>query len=148
MKDNLNVEVEVKKSNLPRLDERLESLKQKLSERSDEILSVIKTIDSDPYFDTIEVDDMGFSLFEVSGTSEPTIFQLIRWKNIRDRINNNTIDKDDILDESWNNGEWEDYVYDNYGNYDGETFDFTREDWKYELSESEERRLISDWINL
>ena len=147
MKDNLNVEVEVKKSNLPQLDKRLESLKQKLSERSDEILGVINSIDNDPNFQTIQVGDMKFNLFDESGTGEPTIFQLIRWNNLINRLNNDYIGKDDIIDERWDS-EWYDYVGDNFSNYDGESFCFMRDDWKYELEESQERRMISEWINL
>lgn len=147
MKDNLNVEVEVKKSNLPQLDKRLESLKQKLSERSDEILDVINSIDNDPNFQTIQVDDMKFNLFDESGTGEPTIFQLIRWNNLINRLNDTYFGKDDIIDERWDS-EWYDYVGDNFSNYDSESFCFMRDDWKYELEESQERRMISEWINL
>lgn len=145
MKDNLNVEVEVKESNLPQLDERLMSLKQKLSERSDEILGVINSIDNDPDFLTIRFDDMEFNLFDEE--SKPSIHQVIRWNTIRNKIDNEYLGKDDILDERWDS-EWYDYVGDNFSNYDSESFCFMRDDWKYELEESQERRMISDYLNL
>ena len=146
MKDNLNVEVEVKESNLPQLDERLMSLKQKLSDRSDVILGVINSIDNDPDFLTIRFDDIEFNLFDEE--SKPSINQVLRWNTIRNKVDDMDLDKDDILNERWVKGEWSDYVQDNCGNYDGETFDFMKDDWKYELSEGEERGLMSDYLNL
>ena len=104
-------------------------------------------IDNDPNFQTIQVDDMKFNLFDESGTGEPTIFQLIRWNNLINRLNDTYFGKDDIIDERWDS-EWYDYVGDNFSNYDSESFCFMREDWKYELEESQERRMISEWINL
>lgn len=148
MKDNLDLEVTVNNSTRPQLDERLKSLKQSLSERSDEILGVINSIDNDPQFPIIELDDMEFNLFDESGRDKPTLHQILQWNNVKNKVNHDYFDKDSILDESWNSGEWSDYVQDNCMNYDGESFLFIRDDWKYELQEDEERRLISDWIDI
>jgi hypothetical protein len=148
MKDNLDLEVTENNSTRPQLDVRLKNLKQNLSERSDKILGIINSIDNDPQFHIIKLDDMEeFNLFNESGGDNPTLHQILQWNNVKNKVNDDYFDKDSILDERWDS-EWYDYVGDNYSNYDGESFCFMRDDWKYELQEDEERRMISDWIDV
>jgi hypothetical protein len=147
MKDNLDLEVKEKNSNLPQLDERLKSLKQNLSERSDEMLNLINSIDNDLQFPIIKLDDMEFNLFDESGGDKPTLHQILRWNTIKKKIKDNYLVKDDILDDRWDNGDYLDYVKWSCGNYDSKSFSFMRGDWKDDLLEDDMvRGTISDWI--